>query len=414
MNYSLFIARRILSGGQTKNRLSGPVVKIATTAIALGMAVMIVAVAVGLGFKKEIRDKLVGFGTHVQIMSMDFNQSYETSPIRDDSLLVEQIRTIEGVRNVQPFVLKPGIIKTQDAIQGIALKGIDASFDTTFLHSIMVEGQMIGLSDSTKSGGIVISRTMADMLRLEMGGAVRMYFIQNGIRARKFTVEGIFDSHFPEFDEKMAYVDMRQLTQLNGWENGQISGYEVLLNDFDQIRAVNDEIKYFTSTYIAPGTSFLRSQSIYELQPQMFGWLSLLDTNIVVILVLIIAVAGLNMVAGLLILILENTNTIGLLKAMGATNSKIRRIFIYMAVRIIGRGMLIGNIIGIALCVIQSQTGVVGLDPENYYLDTVPILLQPHVWLGLNLLILTLTTLMMVAPSYVVSRILPAKSIRFN
>lgn len=395
-------------------RLSGPVIKVATAAVALGVAVMMVSLAVGIGFKKEVRDKIVGFGTHVQIVSFDYNRSYETNPIDYDTVLCRQVMAVDGVRHVQPFIVKPGIIKTDDAIQGLALKGIDRQFDNTFLSSIMEEGDTLSLPDTAKSSGMVLSRTLADALKLSLGDPVRMYFIQNGIRARRFELVGIFNSHFPEFDERMAYVDMRQLTGLNGWTDGQISGYEVMLSDFDRMIDAADEISYIASAELLPDNTFLRTLSIVDLQPQIFGWLNLLDMNIAVILVLIIAVAGLNMISGLLILILENTNTIGMLKAMGCPGARIRRIFLYMAARIVGRGMLWGNILGLALCMLQKFTGIVALDPENYYLDTVPILLTPLTWLLLNIATAAVTTLMLIGPSYVASRISPAKSIRFN
>ncbi len=414
-NYSLFIARRLLK--QKSGRLSGPVVKVATAAVALGVAVMILSLSVGLGFKQEVRDKIVGFGTHIQIVSFDYNHSYETNPIPNDTSLQAKVKAIEGVRNMQPFIVKPGIIKTDEAIQGIALKGIDGSFDWSFITSVMEEGCVINFSDTAikVSDDIVLSRAIANLLQLHVGDAVRMYFIQNnGIRARKFNLVGIFNSHFPEFDEKMAFVDMRHLAKLNGWNEGEISGYEVMLSNFDLMDNVASDITMQTSAYVGPNDTFLRVQSIKDLQPQIFGWLNLLDTNILVILVLVIAVAGLNMVSGLLILILENTNTIGLLKAMGSSNGSVRRIFLYMAAWIVGRGMVVGNVIGIALCLVQKYTGCIGLDPDSYYLDTVPILLSPTMLLLLNVGTLTLTMLLMVGPSYVVARISPAKSIRFN
>ncbi len=415
VNYSFFIARRLLR--QRSGRLSGPVIKVATAAVALGVAVMVLSLSVGLGFKQEIRDKIVGFGTHIQIVSFDYNRSYETNPIPNDTMLHNNVMSIHGVKSMQPFIVKPGIIKTDEAIQGVALKGVDASFDWTFVSSVMEEGEALNITDTATKAvdGIVLSRTIANLMQLNVGDAVRMYFIQNnGIRARKFTLEGIFNSHFPEFDEKMAFVDMRHLAKLNGWNEGQISGYEIILSDFDLMDDVANDIAAITSTYVGPNDAFLRVQSIKEMQPQIFGWLGLLDTNIFVILALVIAVAGLNMVSGLLILILENTNTIGLLKAMGCRNSGVRNVFLYMAAWIVGRGMIIGNIIGITLCLVQKNTGLIALDPESYYLDTVPILLSPTILILLNIGTLALTMLLLLAPSYVVSRISPAKSIRFN
>ena len=415
-NYSLFIAHKLLQ--QRSGKLSGPVIRVATAAVALGVAVMILSLSVGLGFKQEVRDKIVGFGTHIQIVSFDYNRSYETNPIPNDSLLCSKINSINGVKHIQPFIVKPGIIKTDEAIQGVALKGVDATFDWSFIESVMEEGSTIDFgTDSTSkaSEAIVLSRTIANLLCLNVGEPVRMYFIQNnGIRARKFILTGIFNSHFPEFDEKMAFVDMRHLAKLNGWADGQISGYEVMLSDFDLMDNVTYDIATSTSTYVGPNDTFLRVQSIKDLQPQIFGWLNLLDTNIFVILALVIAVAGLNMVSGLLILILENTNTIGLLKSMGCHNDNIRHIFLYMAAWIVGRGMIIGNLIGLTICLIQKNTGVISLDPDSYYLDTVPILISPITLIALNIGTLLLTILLMLGPSYIISRISPAKSIRFN
>lgn len=415
MSYASSIARRLIRSKTAGQRLSGPVIKVATAAVALGVAVMIISLSVGLGFKAEIRNKIVGFGTHIQVMSFDYNQSYETNPITDEPTLYEQLSSVNGVRHVQPFVMKPGIIKTEDAIQGIALKGIDTRFDWTFLSSIMQEGEALSISDTTRSNGIVLSRSLANSLKLSLGDPIRMYFIQNnGIRARRFELTGIFDSHFPEFDEKMAYVDMQHLTRLNNWKEDQISGYEILTNSFDDIDDISLNLLHVTSSYMTVNDSFLRVVSIKELQPQMFGWLGLLDTNIAVIIILIIAVAGLNMISGLLILILEHTNMIGILKSMGARNKNIRAIFIYLAIYIVGRGMIIGNVLALAICFIQKYTNVITLDPSSYYLDTVPVYLSFWYILLLNIGTLALTTLMLIGPSYVISRILPAKSIRFN
>lgn len=413
MNVSHYIAKRLLRGRSDEPKLSGPVVAVATAAVVLGVVVMIVALSVGLGFKQEIRDNVVGFGTHIQIVNFDNNQSYETNPIRSDSTLESQIRSIDGVRGVQAFILKPGIIKTKEAEQGIALKGVDEGFDWNFIKSKCVEGSVDSALCATDY--IVLSSTTADALKLEIGDAVRMYFIQEGkIRARRYTLRAIFNSHFPEFDEAMAFVDMDGLRKLNGWEEGYVSGYEVLLNDFDKLDAAAHDAALIASMRVAAGDSFMRVLSIRDMQPQIFGWLDLLDMNIVVILVLIICVASLNMVSGLLILILENTNTIGLLKSMGARNGSVRGVFLYMAVHIIGKGMIIGNVVGLAICLFQQTTGWMTLDPENYYLDTVPILISPSVLLGMNVGTLLLTTLILIGPSQIVARISPAKSIRFN
>lgn len=414
MRFELFVAQRIIKGGIPGKRLSGPVIKVSVLGIALGMAVMILSMAIGLGFKREIREKIIGFGSHIQVTSYDFNQSYETLPISDNPQLMAQIEELTGVRHIQRYVTKPGLLKSSDVIHGIVLKGVDREFDWTFFNSVLVNGQLPSYADSVASTQIVISAQVARMMNLKVGDDVRMYFLQNSIRARKFTVVAVFDSHFPEFDNLFVVADMRQLLQLNGWEENQFSGYEVLIDDFRHIEPLSEEINYLTSAIIDQEGGMLRTKTIVEMQPQIFGWLDLLDANIVLILILILAVAGLNMVSGLLILILERTNMIGVFKAMGSTNMSVREIFIYLSVYIVGKGMLWGNIIGISICLLQSYFGFIALDPENYYLDRVPIYLNPIHLLILNFGAVTVTSMMLIAPSYLVSRITPVKAIRFN
>ncbi len=405
-----------MNSGDGERKLSGPAVRVATAAVALGMVVMIISVAVGLGFKQEIRDKVVGFGTHIQLTSLNLNSSLETPPLTYDSVLVSQIAATNGVRSVQPYITKPGIIKTDDAFQGIALKGVDNRFDWTFLRSCLTEGEVPQTPDSAKSDDILMSLSLTTLLKLQVGDPVRMFFVQDGkVRARRFTLSGVFDSHFEEFDKSLAYVDLRHLAQLNGWDSTKVSGYEVLLNNYDQM---DDVASSLASVVMGRGVDdegeMIRVRHIRDLQPQIFGWLDLLDQNILVILVLIIAVAGLNMVSGLLILILEHTNAIGILKAIGATNGMLRKVFIIMALRIVGIGLIIGDAVGIGLCLIQQKTGVIGLDPDNYYLDTVPILLRAQDLVMLNIGTALFSLILLLGPSGMVARINPAKSIRFN
>ena len=413
---NLFIAKRLIDGAPQGRRFSGPAIRVATAAVALGMVVMIISVAVGLGFKMEIRDKIVGFGSHVQLTGYSLNSSFETPPLPYDSALVADVVRVPGVRALQPYVTKPGIIKTDDAFQGIALKGVDSSFHWDFINSCLVEGEVLELPDSAKSDGIVLSRSLASTLNLSLGDPVRMFFVNAyGVRARRFTIRGIFDSHFDEFDNSLAYVDMRHLVQLNDWQPGTISGYEVLLESFDLMDDVTDSLASIAMSHVSSDDDdVIRVADIRRLQPQIFGWLALLDQNILVIIVLIIAVAGLNMVSGLLILILEHTNAIGILKAVGASNSLLRNVFVLMALKIVGKGLLIGNAVGVGLCLVQKFTGVVSLDPHNYYLDSVPVLLSlPHLVL-LNVGTALLAFVLLLGPSGLVARISPVKAIRFN
>lgn len=414
MNIELFIARKIASGGLVGKKLAGPVIKVATLGIILGMVVMIVSLAVGFGFKGEIREKISGFASHIQIMSYDYNYSPETNAISIDESLEDQIEAIEGVSYIQRFATKPGIIKANDLIQGVVLKGVDDSYNWDFIQSILVEGRLPAFNDSVRSDEVLISEDIARLLDLTVGDKMRMYFIQDKALARRFNIVGIYNSHFPEYDKMFAFVDLRHIQKLNGWEAHQISGYEVGVKAFDLMHQVNDEIYYLTSAKIEEDGTMLRNRTIEQLQPQIFGWLDLLDTNVYVILVLIILVASFNMISGLLILILERTNMIGILKALGSEDWSLRKVFVYLSGFIIGRGLVWGNIIGILVCIIQKYTHLIKLDPANYYLSTVPVYITPLDLLLLNIGVLTVTMSMMLGPSYLISRILPVKAIRFN
>ncbi len=414
LNLELFIAKKIASGGLTGKKLAGPVIKVATLGIILGVVVMILSLAVGFGFKKEIREKISGFAAHIQVMSYDYNFSYETNPINRDTGLEEEISNIEGVKYIQRFSTKPGIVKANDAIQGIVLKGVGEEYNWEFISSILTEGKLPEIKDSTRSNAILLSVELARTLNVKVGDKLRMYFVQDNIRQRQFKICGLYDSHFPEYDKLFAFVDIKHLQKLNGWDDTQVSGYEIGLHQFDQLYDVYEEVYYTTSSKVESDGTMLRAKTIEQIQPQIFGWLSLLDTNVYVILVLIILVASFNMISGLLILILERTNMIGILKAIGAEDWNLRKVFIYLAGIIIGRGMIWGNIIGLALCFLQKYTQLVKLDPANYYLSTVPIDISPLHWVLLNIGVLLVTMTMMLGPSYLVARILPVKAIRFN
>ena len=414
MNFELFIARKILSGGLSTKKLAGPVLKVATLGIVLGMVVMILSLAVGFGFKGEIRDKITGFASHIHVMSYDYNYSYETNPISADASLVDEIKVLNGVKHIQRFGTKPGIIRANDAIQGVVLKGVGSEYDWSFMQSILTEGQLPAFNDTVRSDDILMSVELANLLNVEVGDNIRMYFVQNNILQRRFNITGLYDSHFSEYDKLYAFVDIKHVQKLNGWNSQQISGYEVSIDDFDNIDQIGQEVYYLTSSRVEDNGTMLRTKTIQQVQPQIFNWLALLDTNVYVILLLIILVASFNMISGLLILILERTNMIGILKALGAEDWSLRKVFIYLSGYIIGRGLLWGNLIGISLCLIQKYTHLFKLDPSNYYLTTVPIHITFTELLLLNIGVLFVTLSMMLGPSYLVARILPVKAIRFN
>jgi len=413
MSLEYFIAKRI-HFQQGKKNVSRPAVRIATIGIALGLAVMLISVAVVIGFKNEIRNKTIGFGGHIQITNFDNNNTYETNPIKVDKALIKRITAIDGVTHVQRFATKPGIIKTATEFQGIVIKGIDAGFNWNFFKSNLVEGKILEISGSTLSNQVVISKYLANLLGLKLGDSFYTYFIQEQIRARKFKIVGIYSTNFIEYDKLFILADMRQVQTLNDWSPESFSGLEVQINDFNRIDEVGDMVYDATANKFNKDGNSYTTQTIKQLNPQIFSWLSLLDMNVWVILILMLAVAGFNMISGLLILILERTNMIGILKSMGATNWSVRKIFLYHSAFLIGKGMLWGNVIGLSLCAIQYFTGVIPLDPQAYYVATVPICFNWLYILLLNVGTLIASLLMMIGPSYLITKISPAKIIRYE
>jgi len=411
--FEYFIAKRI-HFQQGKKNVSRPAVRIATIGIALGLAVMIISVAVVIGFKNEIRNKTIGFGGHIQITNFDNNNTYAMNPIKADNALIKKIASLDGVRHVEKFATKPGIIKTDTEFQGIVIKGVDANFDWNFFKSNMVEGRIIDVSHSTASKEVVLSKYMAKLLGLKLGDSFFTYFIQDQVRARKFKIVGIYSTNFIEYDKLFLIADMRQVQSLNDWDKDSFSGLEVLISDFDRIDEVGDAVYDATANKFNKEGAAYSTQTIKQINPQIFSWLDLLDMNVWVILFLMLAVSGFNMISGLLILILERTNMIGILKSIGATNWSVRKIFLYHSFFLIGKGMLWGNFIGLSLCAIQYFTGIVPLDPEAYYVATVPIYFNWLYIVLLNVGTLIASLLMMIGPSYLITKINPAKIIRYE
>ncbi|TLX71172.1 ABC transporter permease [Labilibacter sediminis] len=414
MNLNLYIANKIRKGEVTGKKLAGPIITVATLGIVLGIVVMILSLSIGTGFKREIRNKIVGFGSHIQVMNYDYNSSFETNPIQQDSIFVTQLKEMEGVSKVQEFATKPGLVKTKESIQGVVLKGIGKDFNWDYFNTIMVEGEKPDISGPKTSNDIIISTSLAKLLKLKVGDKVPMYFFQDKIRARNFRISAIYDSHLPEFDKLFLFVDIRQIIKLNNWEDNQITGYEIMLDEFDQMMPIGREIDILAASRISPDGGMLRTTTIAQQQPQIFGWLDLLDMNVAIILILIVLVAGFNMISGLLIIILERTAMIGILKALGKQNWNIRKVFLYLASFIITKGIIIGNIVGIGICLLQKHFGLITLDPTNYYLDTVPIYLNPLHLLYLNIATIIISYIMMIGPSYLVTKITPVEAIRFD
>ena len=417
MSLPLFIARRIYGNNDAGlSRVSRPAVTIAMVGIAVGMVVMILSLAIALGFKQEIRDKVIGFGSHIQVANFSRTDVYETRPVVGSDSICEIIRQASlGVEHVQRFAIKPGMLKTEDSFQGIILKGIGQEYDTTFLANHLVEGRIPLFTDTVSSGEVLVSRQVASKMGLQVGDKINTYYIEQNVRARRFTISGIYETNFAEYDDRFFITDIYTASRLNNWKSADlVSGLELRVSPKFSVEQCTDEVASVINRQIDRYGNAYLAQSIDQLYPSIFAWLDVLDTNVVVVLILILGVAGFAMISGLLILILERTNMIGILKALGATDLTIRRIFLYFSSFLILKGMFWGNLIGILLCLIQKYLGVVRLDPQTYYVEVVPMLMDLPILLLLNALTLLVSVLMLVGPSLLISRIKPVKAIRFE
>ena len=415
MNLPFFLAKCIYTNNADKKRVDRPAIRIAIAGVAVGLAVMLVSVSVVFGFKHTIRNKVVGFGSHIQVANFMPLQASEQYPIQMGDSMLKVLRAIPGVKHVQRFAVKQGILKTDKDFLGVAFKGIAADYDTTFIHQNLVAGAIPHFSDTVGKQQMIVSQAIADQLNLKLGDKVFAYFIDNtGVKARRFTIAAIYQTNLSQFDKVTCFIDLYTAVKLNAWETDQASGAELTVNDFNLlnqtaarvVEKVNRTIDSYGETY--------SSQTIQEMNQQIFSWLDLLDLNVWIILGLMLAVAGVTMISGLLIIILERTAMIGILKAIGARNTTIRRTFLWFAVFTIGKGMLIGNLIGLGLIVLQHYTGLVKLNPATYYVSTVPVEFNLLVWLLLNVATLVISVFVLIAPSYLVSKINPAASMRYE
>lgn len=415
MNFPLFIARRIYSDKGDKRKVSRPAIRIATIGVAIGLAVMIVTVSVVLGFKHTIRDKVVGFGGHIQVMNMlAHSNTSDFNVCADDSLLIG-LKDIQGVSHIQRYTYTQGILKTDDDFLGIMFKGIGPDYDTQFLKQHLISGEMPAFSDSTSKYKLLMSKMIADKLKLNTGDEVFAYFIgDETVRTRKYTICGIYQTNMTRFDENLCFTDIYATNRLNGWEPEQCTGLEITVVDLDQLELTeNDFIEQVNRSCDSNG-NILTSETIYEMYPQVFSWLELLDINVWIILVLMVCVAGFTMISGLLIIILERTQMIGVLKALGARNKTIRHTFLWFSVFIIGQGMFWGNVLGIGIVLLQQKTGFVALDPQTYYVSEAPMELSIPLTLIINVATLLICVFVLIAPSYLISHIHPAKSMRYE
>jgi lipoprotein-releasing system permease protein len=389
-------------------------VGIATFGIALGLAVMIVAVAIVTGFKNEISNKVIGFGSHIQLVNMDSNTSYETTPVDKNLPILEDIKDVPEVERVQMFAIKAGIIKTEENIQGAVLKGAGPDYDWSFLNESLVAGEPVSISDTVRTDKVLLSESVAIRLNLKVGDSFNMYFIQDPPRARRFTIAGLYRTSLVEFDKLYVYADIKHVQRLNNWSPDQVSGYEVMLHSIREAETATVQLREITALDFTEDGSMLKVVPIQEKYSQIFDWLNLQDMNVLIIIVLMLVVAGFNMISGLLILILERTNMIGVLKGLGAIDGSIRKIFLYQSGYLAIKGLFWGNLIGLAICLLQYRFNLITLDPASYYLDTVPINLNIIHILLLNLGTLFSTLLFLLIPSMIIARISPERSIRFE
>ena len=415
MDWKLFVARRIYRSKEGGKEVSKPAVLIAMGGIAIGLAVMIVAVAVVVGFKHEVRDKVVGIGSDITITNFDAQKSYETMPVVAGDSLLEVLRSTDGVEHVQRYSTKPGMIMTDDNFLGMVLKGVSQEYDWAFLRKHLLEGEIPMFSDSASTNRTLVSRTIADKLHIKTGDKLYTYYVEgDNVRARRLEVAGIYQTNFSIYDDMFLLTDLYTVNRLNAWKADQVSGIELEVTDNGRLEEVRDvlriEVDMLKDKY--GGTYY--TQTVEESNPQIFAWLDLLDMNVWVILILMTGVAGFTMISGLLIIILERTNMIGVLKALGADNLAIRKVFLSFSVFLIGRGMLWGNFIGLTFVGVQSFFHLFKLDPATYYVDSVPVEFNLWWWLLLNVCTLMVSVLMLVGPSYLIAHIHPAKSIRFE
>ena len=415
MNLPLFIARKIYRQGGDRQEVSRPAITIATIGVAIGLAVMIITVSVIFGFKHSISDKVVGFGSHIQITNFMTQQTAIPAPICISDTLLREIRQTNGIRHVACYSMTQGIIKTDDDFLGVAFKGIGNDYDVNFLRNNLVEGSMPKFGAQPSKYPLLISRTIADKLRLKVGAKVFAYFIDSDdVRVRKFTIEGIYQTNMSQFDQNLCFTDYSVPVKLNGWKQDQCSGAELLVDNFDELNLVATKIVKLVNSKTDRYGEVLTSQTIFEAYPNIFSWLSLLDINVWIILVLMVCVAGFTMISGLLIIILERTQMIGILKALGMRNDTIRHTFLWFAAFIIGRGLFWGDVIGVGMVILQQQTGFIRLDPASYYVDTAPMELNIPVIVGLNIATLIISVFVLIAPSYLISHIHPARSMRYE
>jgi len=407
MNVEYFIVKRLIGAKEGNNRLSSPIIRIAILAISLSMIVMLISIGVVKGFKKDIADKVIGFGSHIQITAFSDNNSYETKAISRNQDFYPSIEKENGIKHIEVFATKAGIIKTKEEIHGVIFKGVDTDFDWTFFQENLIAGEVLSLNDSSTTNGVLISENIANYLQLKVADNLIMYFIQDSPRVRKFKISGVYNTDLEEFDELYVLGDIKQIQKLNDWGKDSVGGFSITINDFNDLKK-QTQIVYKKTPYN------LNAKSIKEISPKVFDWLKLQDINVNVVIILMLIVAAINIITALLIMILERTKLIGILKAIGQTNWSIRKVFLYNATYLIIKGLFWGNLLGISLSFLQKEFHIISLNPAIYYMKSVPIHLLLSDILILNLGVIITCFIMLILPTYLITKITPIKAIHFE
>ena len=400
------LANRILK--DKGNRFSRPIVALSVCGVSLGLIIMMVAIGITSGYKREIRDKVIAMGSHIRIAHYDENYTYEQVPFNKNQPFVEQLRQSPDIASVQNFATKVGIVKTADQVEGIVLKGMDATFNQSLFQNNIIEGDSLCLGDTAADNHIIISKHLSDKLLLHVGDKVQTYFVQDPPRARKFTVAAIYQTGLPEYDERFALVDLRHIQKLNDWPDSLVSGIEVLIRDYDRIAEMGEYVHHRLPLE-------LKAETIYQIYPEIFEWIALFDTNVAVLLLITTCVCIVTMMCIFFIVILEQTQTIGILKSLGMKTRHVVHTFMIVAGRILLRGMLIGDAIALLFGLLQQRFHFVKLNPETYYTDFVPVHYDPWAVIGLNLGVFIICMAVLVIPAWVVGRkITPVNAVRFE
>ena len=407
MNTSLFIAKRLYNAKENNNNYTRPIIRIAILAIALSVAVMILSVFILSGFKSNISNKVFGFGGHINISKFSYNQSYENDPINFNSEMLTEIELMDFVDNVQTYATKAGVIKKNNEILGVVLKGVDQRYNWNFFNENLISGNVPLFNDSITENTILISKNISSKMKLNVGDEMIMYFMEKPVRVRKFIISGIYKTGLSEFDDITVIGDLKHIQKLNNWNLNQIGGYEISINNFKNI-------EIYTSLIDESIDYDLKALSINDKYPQIFDWLRLQDFNVLIILILMLIVGGVNMITSLLIIILEKSRLIGMLKAIGASDWNIRHIFIYNSLQIILGGLFWGNLIAVSLSLLQIRFNFLKLDEAIYFMDFVPINIELFSLFLINLGTIIICYLILVIPSAIIAKISPAKSIKFE